>query len=291
MAGRSRISPIIAVFSHSLFALSAAAPVIGWALYKLQGLASVKQWMGMAWLVLVTHVLLDALTVYGTQLFWPLTEYPVSVSAVLIIGPAYTVWLALGVLAVVLLKRLDMKGYRLNAAALVISTAYLGWATAAKAHVTEVAARSLKAQGIAYTRLLSTSAPINTLLWRFVAMHPGGSYSEGYYSLFDDPGEVHFDRHDSKVALLGGLDGAWQVKRLKWFTHGFYKMAQNPPAIVISDLRKGVERSYVFNFKVGDILPGGEVAAANERVTTGRGMERLPLVWHRIWDRSVSLAP
>jgi inner membrane protein len=73
--------------------------------------------------------------------------------------------------------------------------------------VTDVAARSLEAQGIAYSRLLSTPAPFNTLLWRFVAMHPDGSYSEGYYSLFDGPGEVHFDRHDSKVALLDAVNG------------------------------------------------------------------------------------
>lgn len=278
-------------FSHSLLVLTAASPAIGWVLYKLQGLASLKHWVAMVWLVLVTHVLLDAMTVYGTQLFWPLTEHPVSGSAVFIIDPAYTIWLALGVLAVVLLNRQGMTGYRLNAAALAVSTAYLGWAFAAKAHVTGVAARSLEAQGISYAKLLSTPAPFNTLLWRFVAMHPDGSYSEGYYSLFDGTRDVKFDRYESKVALLDAVGDEWQVERLKWFTHGFYKVAQNSPAIVISDLRMGVEGSYVFNFKVGDILPGGEVQPANERMTTNRGAERLPLVWHRIWDRSVSLAP
>lgn len=278
-------------FSHSLLVLTAVSPVIGWALYKLQGLTSLKHWVAMVWLVLVTHVLLDAMTVYGTQLFWPLTEHPVSGSAVFIIDPAYTIWLALGVLAVVLLNRQGMTGYRLNAAALAFSTACLGWAFAAKAHVTGVAARSLEAQGITYVKRLSTPAPFNTLLWRFVAMHPDGSYSEGYYSLFDGTRDVKFDRYDSKVGLLDAVGDEWQVERLKWFTHGFYKVAQNSPAIVISDLRMGVEGSYVFNFKVGDILPGGEVQPANERMTTNRSAERLPLVWHRIWDRSVSLAP
>ncbi len=205
-------------FSHSLLVLTAASPAIGWVLYKLQGLASLKHWVAMVWLVLVTHVLLDAMTVYGTQLFWPLTEHPVSGSAVFIIDPAYTIWLALGVLAVVLLNRQGMTGYRLNAAALAVSTAYLGWAFAAKAHVTGVAARSLEAQGISYAKLLSTPAPFNTLLWRFVAMHPDGSYSEGYYSLFDGTRDVKFDRYDSKVALLDAVGDEWQVERLKWFT-------------------------------------------------------------------------
>jgi inner membrane protein len=53
----------------------------------------------------------------------------------------------------------------------------------------------------------------------------------------------------------------------------------------------GVEGSYVFNFKVGDINPDGSVTAANERLETGRDTSRLPLVWDRIWDSSVDLAP
>ena len=278
-------------FSHSLFVLTAAAPLIGWALHKLFGQASLKHWTLMVWLVLVTHVLLDAMTVYGTQLFWPLTEYPVSGSSIFIIDPAYTVWLLIGVLAIILMRRAPDTAHRINAVMLGVATAYLGWSWVAKAHVTDVAARSLETQGIAYTNLLSTPGPFNTLLWRFVAMHPDGSYSEGYYSLFDGTRDVKFDLYDSKVALLDTVDGEWQVERLKWFTHGFYKVAQNSPAIVITDLRMGVEGSYVFNFKVGDILPGGEVKPANERMPTRRGADRLPLVWHRIWDRSVSLAP
>lgn len=278
-------------FSHSLLVLSAAAPVIGWALHKVQGLASLKQWIWMVWLVLITHPLLDAMTVYGTQLFWPLTEHPVSGSSVFIIDPAYTIWLALGVLAVVLLNRQGWTGYRLNMAGLALSTAYLAWTVGAKAHVHDVAARSLERQGIVYSRLLSTPGPFNTLLWRFVAMHPDGSYSEGYHSLFDGTPDVRFDRYASDVTLLDGLAGAWPVERLQWFTHGFYKVSQNSPAVVISDLRMGVEGSYVFNFKVGDILTGGEITPANERVTASRGMERLPLVWKRIWDPLVSLAP
>jgi inner membrane protein len=278
-------------FSHSLFVLTAASPVIGWALHKMFGQASLKHWIFMVWLVLITHPLLDAMTVYGTQLFWPITEYPVSGSSLFIIDPAYTIWLLIGVLAVIFMRRAPETAYRINAVMLGVATAYIGWSWMAKSHVIDVAARALERQGIAYTQLLSTPAPFNTLLWRFVAMHPDGNYSEGYYSLFDGTREVKFDRYESKVALLDPVRGEWPVERLKWFTHGFYKVAQNSPAVVISDLRMGVEGNYVFNFKVGDILPGGETTVANERVRTQRGADRLPLVWDRIWDRSVSLAP
>ena len=277
-------------FSHSLIVLTAAAPCIGWLLHKLQGMASLKAWMMMVWLVLITHPLLDAFTVYGTQLFWPLTEYPVSGSSMFIIDPAYTLWLAIGVAGVALLNRTGWTGYRLNAIMLAISTAYLAWSMTAKAHVTDIAARSLEAQGITYTSLLSTPAPFNTMLWRFVARHEYG-YSEGYYSIFDPDKQVRFDKYDSEERLLWPLRDSWEVQRLKWFSQDFYKVSRNSTDIVISDLRMGVEGQYVFNFKVGEIKDDGSVTPANERLETDRDTSRLPLVWDRIWDNKISLAP
>jgi inner membrane protein len=44
-------------------------------------------------LALVTHPLLDAFTVYGTQLWWPLMPPPTMWSSVFIIDPLYTIWL------------------------------------------------------------------------------------------------------------------------------------------------------------------------------------------------------
>ncbi|MEO1162017.1 MAG: metal-dependent hydrolase, partial [Pseudomonadota bacterium] len=117
-------------FSHSLLVLSAAAPVIGWALYKLHGLASLKLWIAMVWLVLITHPLLDSFTVYGTQLFWPITEYPVSGSSTFIIDPAFTLWLAIGVIAVVAFNRRERTGYRVNTVCLTLAGAYLAWTLA-----------------------------------------------------------------------------------------------------------------------------------------------------------------
>ena len=277
-------------FSHSLLVLSAAAPVIGWALHKVQGLAGLKLWILMVWLVLITHPLLDAFTVYGTQLFWPLTEHPVSSSSMFIIDPAYTIWLLLGVVAVLSFSRTKTLGYRLNAIGLTVASSYLAWSMVAKAHVTDIAARSLEAQGITYTKILSTPAPFNTLLWRFVVMQENG-YSEGYYSIFDAGKEMTFDAYESEERLLRPLRDNWHAERLKWFTHGFYKVSQNSPAIVITDLRMGVEGGYIFNFRVGEINSDGSVTPVNERVQSERDISRLPLIWKRIWDSSVSLAP
>ena len=277
-------------FSHSLLVLSAAAPVIGWVLHKVQGLASLKLWIAMVWLVLITHPLLDACTVYGTQLFWPLTEYPVSGSSVFIIDPAFTLWLALGVIGVLALNRRSLTGYRLNAIGLAIAGAYLAWTITAKTYVTEIAARSLDKQGIGHTHLLSTPAPFNTLLWRFVAMQDDGYYV-GYYSVFDETKDIRFTRYDSRTDLLAPVEDNWHVRRLQWFSHGFYRVSlASESELMITDLRMGVEDAYVFKFKIADIAADGNLQPANELFPVRRPTSRLWQFWYRIWDSSTNLA-
>ena len=60
-----------------------------------------RWWLAMA-LALVTHPLLDAMTVYGTQLLLPFTHTPYAVGSVFIIDPLYTLPLLLGVLLALL---------------------------------------------------------------------------------------------------------------------------------------------------------------------------------------------
>src|SRR5690606_24702722 len=53
-------------------------------------------WLLAIQLALLTHPLLDALTVYGTQLLWPLPSPPVMWSSLWIIDPLYTLPLLVG---------------------------------------------------------------------------------------------------------------------------------------------------------------------------------------------------
>lgn len=277
-------------FSHSLLVLSAGSPLIASGLRMMHNQVSFRRLHAMVWLVLTTHALLDALTVYGTQLFWPVSEYPVSGSVLFIIDPAYTLPLALGVLLCLILARDMSLGARLNAVGLAISTIYVGWAVAAKAHVDQVARTSLEDQGIAYNKLLSTPAPFNTLLWRVVVMQPGG-YLEGYYSVLDKKRKLKLDRYPSHPNLLTDLANAWTASRLKWFTHGFYSVRSNSPQIVLTDLRMGVEGAYVFRFLVGERQPDGSIKPRNARIKEARDFSRVPLVWRRMWDDSIDLSP
>ena len=271
--------------SHSLFVLAVLTPLFVALILKLHPHTAVyrRRWAVMVYLALATHVLLDCFTVYGTQIFWPMPTPPVMWSTIFIIDPAYTIPLMAGVLAALLLPRGGTRGWRINAVCLGLSTLYLAWTVGAKVHVTKTARASLAAQDIAAEKMLTVPAPFNTLLWRVLVMDETG-YHEGFYSLLDDRRQIRFRHYDSRPALLESVSDHWPVKRLRWFTHGFYAVSREGGDIVITDLRMGIEPAYVFRFKVAEIIDGRIRPGSSRKVASRPRLEQLRWVWQRIWQ-------
>ena len=150
------------------------------------------RWWLAVWLVLFTHPLLDAFTVYGTQLWWPLPLRPVAIGSVFIVDPLYTLPLLIG-LAWALRSRTAL-ARRANGIGIAASTAYLALTLAVQAHVTSVARESLAAEGAEAARLLVAPLPMS-ILWRVVALD-GGVYREGWCSVLDDAPRMRFAAHE-----------------------------------------------------------------------------------------------
>lgn len=274
-------------FSHSIFVLTAVSPLVGWVLHRLFStkLSFQRCWL-LAWLVLITHTLLDALTVYGTQLFWPFSDYPVSGSFVFIIDPLYTLILLFGLVA---LLRQSSRAWTINSVCIFLSCAYLCWSAVAKLHIERDVEASLATQGIEYNKLLTTPMPFNTLGWRFVAMQDS-EYLEGFASVLDPAKHVYrFNRYESDTALLDGLESHWPVAQLRRFTHGFYKVQQKGEEIQMVDLRMGVEGTYIFSFVVGEVTKQGSVAVPNREADTEVDFSGLSLLFERIVDPEIEL--
>jgi inner membrane protein len=277
-------------FSHSLLVLAALTPLVVWLILKIHPQTGdlKRRWAVLVYVVFATHVLLDSLTVYGTQIFWPLTDYPVSIGSIFIIDPAYTLPLVGGLLIALLLRHRPV-GYRANLAGLTLSTAYLAWGLGMQWHLERLATRSLEAQGVQYQRLLVQPTPLNSVLWRIVAANDT-YYRVGYYSLLDDSNIIRTTRIESTPHLLRGLETHWPVQRLQWFTHGFYAVTRESDAIVISDLRMGIEPNYVFRFKVGNMSNPHSQPLTSTQLPVKRDWDRLPLLWRRIWDSGVDFS-
>ncbi len=270
--------------SHSLFVLALLTPLLVWLIRRLHPDTADhhRRWYLLVYLTFATHVLLDSFTVYGTQIFWPLLSTPMTWATIFIIDPAYTVPLLAGVTLAVAARR---RGWAqlANTTGLVLSSLYLAWSLGAKLYVQDLAQQSLAARGIQVERLLTTPTPFNTLLWRALAMAPGGDYYEGYYSLLDGGRVIAWQGHTSERRLLDGTGNDWNVRRLQWFTKGYYRVSRKGTDILLTDLRMGLEPDYVFSFKVGEIRNPHSVAAAPpRRVYTARPLAAAGWVWRRI---------
>lgn len=235
--------------SHSLFWLTLLAPPIAAGVARLHGEWSQwRRWWLALWLVLITHPLLDWMTIYGTQLLRPFSSQPLGLGSVFIIDPMYTLPLLVGVVAALRLR--DVRGLRWNQAGLVLGSAYLAWSALAQWHVTGVARDALAAQGLRSERLLVTPAPFNTLLWRIVAID-GDRYLEGFHSLLDDDRRIAFDAFPRGLELQAAARNNAGLARIASFTDGFYRLSERDGELRIADLRMGQEPSYVFEFAVG----------------------------------------
>lgn len=275
-------------FSHSFLFLMVLMPILTWLIVRIHPSTHIyrKRWLAAVFLVLITHPLLDCFTVYGTQVFWPFSEYPVTWSTVFIIDPAYTLPLLVGSLCALIMSRNSLRGRYLNAAGLILSSAYLVFSMAGKWQVDRAAMSTLARYNLSNASYVTAAAPFNTLLWRVVFID-GNRYGEGFYSLFDASDSIRLTWYDSEPALLNDIADTWSVQRLKWFTKGFYRVRGQNDQVNIADLRMGQEPFYIFSFNVGEIKDGLVMPIPTTRNPTERAYpEQILWIWDRIWDET-----
>ncbi len=271
-------------FSHSFFVLTALTPLFAAMIRRLHpshGAYRLK-WHLLVYLAFITHILLDGLTVYGTQILWPLPTPPVMWSTLFIIDPAYTLPLLVGVIAALIFIRRGA-GRTINAVCLGLSVLYIGWSIGVKVHINGVAMENIANQQIAHRNVLTVPSPFNTLLWR-VLITDDRHYYEGFYSILDPTRKINLTRYPRNRHLLTGIEDDWAVKRLQWFTQGLYAVKAVGKDIVIADLRMGIEPGYVFQFKVAKIANPHALPVPNQRYRVATNWEKLPEIWHRIWQ-------
>ncbi|SEI92381.1 inner membrane protein [Azotobacter beijerinckii] len=273
-------------FSHSLFVLSGFALLLTWLLRRFKphpGYSGSRLFLAV-WLVLVTHVLLDSLTSYGTQLLWPLATPPVVWSSVFIIDPLYTLPLLGAVLGGVLCS-LRGRGLRWQYWALGLSSLYLGLTLAGKQMAEGRVTAELERQGIRAEALFSGPTPLNSLLWR-VVVRDGEDYHEALVGWFDrqPPELVRLPRGS---ALMAGLDASPQLARLRWFTQDWLRYDEIDGKLVVTDLRLGMTGAHPFRFALAAEHDGRwQLLPRPERLPMNRGrLEHLGLLWRRIWHQ------
>lgn len=239
--------------THSLFIQALAAPVVGEVLVRL--VKPLQNRRVLVWLTVylcfATHALIDAMTVYGTRLFWPLSPDPVGVGSVFIIDPLYTLPLLAAVVWALCRSTWSPGLARGTVAALAVSTGYLGLSVVLQAHMENRARNVFAAAGLAPDRVFAIAAPLNTVLWKVIGLE-NGRYHNLYLSLLDGDAPPVIYTHDRGGDLAGCLEGNASFAKLDWFSRGFYRAERVDERVVVSDLRMGLTPAYAFRFTVAE---------------------------------------
>ncbi|MEL7361177.1 MAG: metal-dependent hydrolase [Bacteroidota bacterium] len=277
--------------THGLLFGFVAGPFLGWLLARfyrwrlgragpqageaLHAATSWRLWAAVSVVALVTHPLIDALTIYGTQLFQPFSNTPVSVGSLFIIDPLYTTWLVLGVGIAVALRRDHPWRRRIVVVGLALSTAYAGWSLAAHAWARAAVGDVANAQHADGGRRLVAALPFTTLAWNVLvevppgrALHPGATldgaddetvFVAQTYALADEPGTLDLTQGlviPQRADLLAPAEGSRALETLRWFSQGWYAAEQRGDRLLVHDLRFGriggtatdAEAPFVFTF-------------------------------------------
>ena len=271
--------------THSLLLL----PFVGWALwawFRKRGgrvAQAPQRWFWIFQFGLLSHPLLDAFTVYGTQLWWPLPVAPAMWSSLFIIDPVFSLCLIVPCV-IAWFARERLAAQRALAAGLILAAGYLGLSQAAKWQIDSDAEQALAARGLGAAPRFSVPMPFNILLWRVVALTPDG-FVEGERSLVADDGPMSFHEYRSEVAALEAVKSYRAVERLAWFNHGFMKAQQRDGMLVLSDLRMGSEPDYSFRFAVAKRDGSGwREIQPRQLAWPWQARRRLDAMWRRIWQ-------
>lgn len=244
--------------SHSLLVALLLSPLIGVGLARLHRKGpSWHRWTLLAAAVLLTHIGLDCLTVYGTQVFWPFSRTPILVGSIFIIDPSYTVPLAGGLLGALLWAPTDRRRRWTNYLGLGVSSVYLLLTLVNNAYMQRTFASALDAQDLPSERVLTKPTALNNLLWMGIAEGDDGFYV-GYYSLLDRDRNISFRYEPKNHDLLHTHRSSPYVERLRWFSRGYYVVRKNEDGTLsVIDLRFGRndvgltdDGQYLFTFRL-----------------------------------------
>ena len=251
-------------FSHSILFSFIGAFLIAFILSKIKWTKQVSylRLLVFSWLALVTHILLDAFTTYGTQLLLPFSNYRVSFDSINIVDPFYTVPLLIGLILSLTLFKNRKNRVLFSKMGLVISTLYLVTTLGIKSYVTQKFDSHLKAENINYKSLLTVPVKIGSINWYGVAKTNNSLFIGKYNNLTKKP--ITFTEFPINDYLLETID-AELASILKWFSKGFYTVEESNGKIRLYNMQCDMQgiRTYgdykaptAFYFEITPILDG-----------------------------------
>ena len=223
-------------FSHSILFSILGALLLTYILTRINWIKqySLKRLFIFNWLVLFTHILLDAFTTYGTQMLLPFSDYRVSFDSINIVDPLYTIPLLIGLIITIFQQSKNKKWSRANLIGLVVSSFYLLFTLVNKQFVSKSIQSELMANHITYDKMKTIPVGIGNFNWYGVAKNKDTLYI-GKYSQIKN-GAVDFHSFPINDHLLANVNPKLS-ERLKWFSQDFYTLAEQDNKVRLYNLQ------------------------------------------------------
>jgi inner membrane protein len=222
------------------------------------------------------------LTIYGTQWLLPFSSHAYGLGSQFVIDPLFTLPLLVGLLGLLVSPR---RGPRWNGLGLALCCVYGVWGAGAQQYAYAHIADALTNRGVQFERLVVTAAPLQTLLWRGIAVAEDRWY-EVHWSICDDatpPAVATFPRG---AQLERELAAHPRVRQLGAFANGMVRYEEDAEGVRVADLRMGQAPYFPFDFLVATRTADGTLQFVEptrqvaKRVPVGAGLRWL---WARMW--------
>ena len=242
-------------FSHSLLFALIIAPLLGWISHKLsKEKYTLKMWISLWFLSVVTHPMLDIFTNYGTQFLWPFSPR-ITFNTVFVIDPLYTIPFMIFLIGALLMKRESKRRRIWNWTGIVYSSLYLVWGVIIKLCILNSAPNYFSQANIHPKRVMVTPMPLTSFYWEMIA-EDDTSYHIGYKSLFSDFNAKSIEHFQKNHHLLNQLDwkGPNRKKQIEYISNGYYSVQRIPNGLAVYDLRFGTTAQLTAGHETSPIM-------------------------------------
>jgi inner membrane protein len=248
-------------FMHSILFSVIGAFGFGWLVFKLYdrgkriGSSTLKDWQYLFFWSLFTHPILDCFTPYGTQLFYPFSNYRVAFNNIAVADPLYTVPFLICLIVLMFFKRQNKTRRLWLNFGIGVSSAYMLCTIGNKIYIDSVFKNSLIEEDISSKRFRTQPTIFNNILWYGVA-ETNSEYYLGFYSLLDKSNRINEWQIISKDHTLVSMDDD-DLATLAWFSDDYFKVSKTNVIgeYRYNDLRYALLNPYdaessLFSFKI-----------------------------------------
>ena len=227
-------------FTHSLF-FGVTATILFALLaehYHKRHQVGYQTWILFFGLQISVHLILDLFNSYGLGLFEPFSHVRLSMNALFVADPFFSIWPAISFVALLILKKEDRRRKVWWVIGMLGSVVYIMYCTVNKTIIDNDVRDVLSKQKISKAQYLTTPAPLNNWLW-YVAVKDSGGFFIGYRSVFDRNDQIDFHFFQQNDSLLDPVRDHEEIQHLLRFSQGFYTVEQWHDTLVFNDLRFG----------------------------------------------------